>query len=206
VIVVIGGIMGGFVTATEAGIVAVVYALAVSMLVYRELKWRHLVPIMVDTAKITGIVVLCIGAASPFAWLLTVEQVPAQVAEALLNLTQNTVAIKLIMLVILLIVGTFLDLTPAMLILVPIFMPIAVNHLHMDKVHFGVMAVCALGIGQCTPPVGIALFVACSVAGLKIDQLFRPLIPYLIAMIAALLVTAFCPPASMGLVHLFSSK
>jgi len=204
VIVVIGGIMGGFVTATEAGIVAVVYALAVSMLVYRELKWHHLVPIMVDTAKITGIVVLCIGAASPFAWLLTVEQVPTQVAEALLNLTQNAVAIKLIMIAILLIVGTFLDLTPAMLILVPIFMPIAVNHLHMDKVHFGVMVVCALGIGQCTPPVGIALFVACSVAGVKIDQLFRPLTPYLAAMIVALLITAFCPPASLGLVHLFS--
>jgi C4-dicarboxylate transporter, DctM subunit len=206
VVFVIGGIMGGYVTATEAGIVAVLYALVVSMFVYRELTWRQLVPIMVDTAKITGIVVLCIGAASPFAWLLTVEQVPAQVAEGLLHLTQNAMAIRLIMLAILLLVGTFLDLTPAMLILVPIFMPIAVNHLHMDKVHFGVMVVCALGIGQCTPPVGIALFVACSVAGVKIDQLLKPLVPYLVGMLVALVIVAFYPPASLGLVHLLSGK
>lgn len=202
VVFVIGGIMGGFVTATEAGIVAVVYAFLVSKFIYRELGWRDLAPIMIDTAKITGIVVLCIGGASPFAWLLAVEQVPAQVAESLLSLTQNPVAVKLIMLVVLLAVGTFLDLTPAMLILVPIFMPIAVNHLHMDKVQFGVMVVAALGIGQCTPPVGIALFVACSVAGTKMHELLKPLAPYLMGMVAALLIVAFWPPASLGLLAL----
>jgi len=206
VVFVIGGIMGGYVTATEAGMVAVLYALVVSLFIYREMNWRDLGPIMVNTAKITGIVVLCIGAASPFAWLLTVEQVPALVAEWLLGLTQNAVAIRLIMLAIVLLVGTFLDLTPAMLILVPILMPIAVGHLHMDKVHFGVMMVSALGIGQCTPPVGIALFVACSVAGVKMEQLFRPLVPYLIAMVAALLLVTFCPGISLGLVRFFAGK
>lgn len=206
VVFVIGGIMGGFVTATEAGIVAVVYALLVSKFVYRELRWRDLASIMIDTAKITGIVVLCIGGASPFAWLLAVEQVPAQVAASLLSLTQDPVAIKLVMLVILLAVGTFLDLTPAMLILVPIFMPIAVEHLHMDKVHFGVLVVCSLGIGQCTPPVGIALFVACSVAGVKMHELLRSLVPYLTGMVLALLIVAFWPPASLGLVRLLTGR
>jgi C4-dicarboxylate transporter DctM subunit len=191
VVFVIGGIMGGFVTATEAGIVAVVYALLVSLLVYRELKLQDLGQIMIDTAKITGIVVLCIGAASPFAWLLTVEKVPDLVATTLLRLTENTIVIKLIMLLIMLVIGTFLDLTPAMFILVPIFMPIAVGPLEMDKIHFGVMVVAALGIGQCTPPVGIALFVACSVAGAKMDELIRPLLPYLLAMLASLLLVAF---------------
>lgn len=136
---------------------------------------------------------LCIGAASPFAWLLTVQQVPALVTDGLLNLTGNPIIIKLLMLVILLAAGTFLDLTPAMLILVPIFMPIAVGHLGMDKIHFGTLVVAALGIGQCTPPVGIALFVACSVAGTRMDQLVRPLVPYLIAMIIVLLIVTFVP-------------
>ncbi|HOA72602.1 MAG TPA: TRAP transporter large permease [Phycisphaerae bacterium] len=199
VVFVIGGIMGGYVTATEAGIVAVLFSLVVSLGVYREMKWRDLVPVMADTAKITGIVVLCIGAASPFAWLLTVQQVPALVASSLLEFTQNPVVIKLIMLVVLLAVGTFLDLTPAMLILVPIFMPIAVDHLGMDKIHFGTMVVAALGIGQCTPPVGIALFVACSVAGTRMHELIRPLVPYLVAMIIVLLLVTFVPPLTLWL-------
>jgi len=202
VVFVIGGIMGGFVTATEAGIVAVLFALVVSLGIYREMRWRDLVPVMVDTAKITGIVVLCIGAASPFAWLLTVQQVPALVADSLLSMTNNAVVIKLVMLLVLLLVGTFLDLTPAMLILVPIFMPIAVTHLGMDKIHFGTMVVAALGIGQCTPPVGIALFVACSVAGTRMDQLIRPLVPYLLAMVIVLLIVTFFSPVTTWLPRL----
>lgn len=199
VVFVLGGIMFGFVTATEAGVIAVLYAIVVSMLVYREMRWRDLLPIMVNTAKITGIVVLCIAAASPFGWLLTVEQVPARVSQALLAFTQNGVVIRLIMLAILLIVGTFLDLTPALLILAPIFMPIAVGHCGMDKIHFGVMMVCALGIGQCTPPVGIALFVACSVGGVRMHEMIRPLLPYLLAMIVALLIVTFVPTVSLWL-------
>ena len=119
---------------------------------------------------------------------------------------QNPAVIKLVMLAVLLAVGTFLDLTPAMLILVPIFMPIAVDHLDMDKVQFGVMVVCALGIGQCTPPVGIALFVACSVAGAKMHELLKPLAPYLFGMLGALLIVAFWPPASIGLVRLLTAR
>lgn len=199
IVFVIGGIMGGYVTATEAGIVAVLFSLVVSLGIYREMRWRDLVPVMVDTAKITGIVVLCIGAASPFAWLLTVQQIPTLVADGLLGLTSNAAVIKLVMIAILLLVGTFLDLTPAMLILVPILMPIAVGHLGMDKIHFGTMVVAALGIGQCTPPVGIALFVACSVAGTRMDELVKPLVPYLIAMIIVLLIVTFVPPVTTWL-------
>lgn len=202
VVFVIGGIMGGYVTATEAGIVAVIFSLVVSLGVYRDMRWRDLGPVMVDTAKITGIVVLCIGGASPFAWLLTVQQVSTLVTDALLAITQNPFLIKLFMLIILLAIGTFLDLTPAMLILVPILMPIAVNHLGMDKIHFGTMVVAALGIGQCTPPVGIALFVSCSIANTRMDQLIRPLLPYLIAMIVSLLLITYFPPITLWLPRL----
>ncbi len=192
VVFILGGIMLGLVTPTEAAIVAVVWSLIVCLFIYRELHLNDFPDILVGTVKITGIVVLCIGASSPFAWLMTVEHIPSQVADALLQLTDNPIVIKLIMIVLLLVVGTFIDLTPAMILLFPILMPIA-EQLHMQPVHFGVMMVMALGIGQCTPPVGIGLFVACSVSGTKIGDVVMPLIPYLLAMVIALLLTAFSP-------------
>jgi C4-dicarboxylate transporter, DctM subunit len=199
IVFVLGGIVAGLVTATEAGIIAVLYSLLVSLLIYRDMGWRDLGPIMVDTAKITGIVVLVIGAASPFAWLLTVERAPDIVAQGVLNIAESRVVILLLMLVVMVAIGTFLDLTPAMFILVPIMMPIAVGHLGMDPVHFGLMVIAALGIGQSTPPVGIALFVACSVAGARMHEVVRPMIPYLLAMIAALLAITFIPPVTLWL-------
>lgn len=202
VIFVIGGIILGIVTPTEAGVVAVFYSLFISMVFYREMTWRDLPPILIDTAKITGIVVLCIGAASPFAYLLTIQHLPETVATGLLGLTGNAVLIKLLMVAVLLMVGTFLDLTPAMLILVPIFLPIAVG-LGMDKIHFGLMVVAALGIGQCTPPVGIALFVACSVSRATMSELFKPLLPYLAAMLVALLAVVFFSGLTLWLPSLF---
>lgn len=200
---VIGGIMFGFVTPTEAAIVAVVWSLIVCKFIYRELKWSDMSSVLVDTATITAVVVLCISASAPFAWLMTIQHVPDQIAGAMLSLTQNAVMLKLMMLVILLIIGTFIDLTPAMIILVPILYPIA-EQIGMAPVHFGVMLVMALGIGQCTPPVGISLFVACSVAKTKVGQVLLPLIPYLVAMIIALLIVAFVPAVSTWLPKMFS--
>ncbi len=199
VVFVLGGIMGGFVTATEAGIIAVVYSLLVSLLIYRDMGIKDLGPILVDTGKITGIVVIVIGAATPFAWLLTVEHAPAAIAESLFALTENRYIITLFMLAIMIAIGTFLDLTPAMFILVPILMPISVGQLGMDPVHFGVMVVAALGIGQSTPPVGVTLFVACSVGKIPIHEVVRPMFPFLGAMIAVLIAVAFIPPVTLWL-------
>ena len=201
VLFVIGGIMFGIVTPTEAAIVAVVWSLIVCFFIYRELKLSDLSSIFVNTLKITGIVVLCIGASSPFAWLMTVEHIPSQIASAMLAMTSSAFLIKLIMVFILLVVGTFLDLTPAMILLVPILMPVA-KELGMQPVHFGVMLVMALGIGQCTPPVGIALFVACSVAKTKVGEVMLPMVPYLLAMIIALLIVTFFPFLSLWLPNL----
>ncbi len=199
VVWVLGGIIFGLVTPTEAAIVAVLWALIVGGLVYRELSWQALGEALVDTTKVTGIVVLCIGATAPFAWLLTVEQVPQQIAGGMLEISSHPAALKLMMLAILLAIGTFLDLTPAMILLVPILMPIARQTVGMDAVQFGVMLVLALGIGQSTPPVGIGLFVACSVGKARIGEVSRALPPFLLAMVAVLLLTAFWAPLTTAL-------
>ncbi len=202
VIFVVGFIIMGIATPTESAVIAVLWSLLVSIVLYRELKIRELKEIMVDTVKITGVVLLCIAGTAPFAWLLTVEQVPAQIAESILTLTSNPVLLKLMILGILLAVGTFLDLTPAMIILVPILLPIG-KQIGMDPIQFGVVMVMALGIGQCTPPVGIALFVACSISKTKIGHVIVPLMPFLVAMLVILLLAVFWPGLTVGLPTLF---
>ncbi len=195
---VVGGIMAGIVTPTEAAIVAVFWALIVSGIIYRGLSLPDLGLCLADTVKVTAIVVLVIGATAPFAWLLTVEDLPQRIADGIVNSTESTVLIKLTMLAILLAIGTFLDLTPAMILLVPILMPIATS-LGMEPVHFGVMLILALGIGQSTPPVGISLFVACSVGKARIGEVVLPLLPFLAAMILVLLVVTFWAPLTTWL-------
>lgn len=202
VVFVLGGIIGGFVTPTEAAMVAVLWALIVSGLVYRELTRKAFYEALVDTVKVTAIVVLCIGATKPFAWLLTVEQVPQQLAEFMLGATSSALMIKLMMLAILLLVGTVIDLTPAMILLVPILMPIA-TEIGMEKIHFGVMLILALAIGQSTPPVGISLFVACSVAKARMGEVAVPLLPFLLALVVALLIVTLWPATVLWLPNLF---
>lgn len=202
VVFVLGGIIGGFVTPTEAAMVAVLWALLVSGVVYREMSRADLGRALVDTVKVTAIVVLCIGATKPFAWLLTIEDVPRHVAGAMLGATGNPVLIKLMMLAILLAIGTVIDLTPAMILLVPILMPVALE-IGMDRLHFGVVLILALAIGQSTPPVGISLFVACSVARARIGEVAGPLVPFLLALLVALLIVTFWPATVTFLPDLF---
>jgi len=197
-VIIMGGIIGGIFTPTEAGIVAVFYAVGVCMLIYRELKWSDFPELLREAVTITAVVVLCISAAAPFAWLLTIEQVPQQIAQAMLAFTESRVVLVALMLLVLLLIGTFLDLTPAMLILVPVFLPIA-RAMGMPDLQFGMMVTIALAIGQCTPPLGVSLFVACGVAKCRIGELVRPLLPFLAALLVALLATAFIPALSTWL-------
>lgn len=198
VLFVLGGITWGWVTPTEAAIIAVAWAALVCLTIYRTLSVRDLYEALVDTGKINGIVVFCIGATAPFAWLLTIEQVPDQIVSGLFALTDSHVVLILIMVAVLLLVGTFIDLTPAMLLLVPIFQPVA-EQIGMDMVHFGVLVVMALGIGQCTPPVGIGLFVACSISRTSVVKTTPALLPFLGAMLTALLLVAFWQPLTTWL-------
>lgn len=192
VVFIVGAILLGIATATEAAIIAVVWALLVCALIYRELNWSDMPKVLTDTVKITGVVVFCIGATAPFAWLLTVEEVPGNIAQAMLGISSNPIVLKLMMLAVLIAIGTFLDLTPAMIILVPVLQPIAYS-IGMDPIQFGVVTVMALGIGQSTPPVGIALFVACGISRMRIEEVVNPLKPYLLALFFVLLLATFIP-------------
>ena len=192
VVFIVGSIMFGIATPTEAAIIAVIWALFVTGFIHKELTVSDVPALFVQTVKITGIVVFCIAATAPFAWLLTIEEVPALIATTMTSLTQSPVMLKLMMLVVLLIIGTFLDLTPAVIILVPIFQPISAQ-LNMPPVQFGLMMIMALGIGQCTPPVGISLFVACSISKTKIGEVIIPMIPFILGMLIPLLLVTFWP-------------
>jgi len=200
-VIILGGIIGGIFTPTEAGLVAVVYAFLVCTLIYGELRVSDLTESLQETVVITAVVVLCISAASPFAWLLTVEQIPQQMAHSMLAITESPFMLIGLMLFCLIIIGTFLDLTPAMLILVPVFLPIA-SAINMPDLQFGLMVTMALAIGQCTPPLGVSLFVACGVAKCKISDLVIPLIPFLAALLVALLIIAFVPALTTWLPYL----
>jgi tripartite ATP-independent transporter DctM subunit len=200
-VVVIGGIVAGFFTATEAAAVAVLYSGVLAFL-YREITVRDLPQILLATVATTAIVMLLIGTSSAMSWLLSFENIPQNVSAALLALTENRLVILLIINVILLAVGTFMDMTPAVLIFTPIFLPVVTN-LGMDPTHFGIVMVLNLCIGLCTPPVGSVLFVGCGVAGTSITSVIRPLLPMYLAMVAALLVVTYVPWLSLWLPMVF---
>ena len=200
-VVVIGGIVAGIFTATEAAAVAVLYSGILAFL-YGEIRVRDLPQILLATVATTAIVMLLIGTSTAMSWLLSYENIPQNVSAALLALTDNTVVILLIINVILLAVGTFMDMTPAVLIFTPIFLPV-VTQLGMDPIHFGIVMVLNLCIGLCTPPVGSVLFVGCGVAGTSITRVIRPLLPLYAAMVLALIVVTFVPWLSLWLPSVF---
>jgi len=200
-VVVIGGIVAGIFTATEAAAVAVLYAGILTFL-YREVRVRDLPQILLAAVSTTAIVVLLIGTSTAMSWLLSYENIPQIVSAALLALSDNPVVILLIINVILLVVGTFMDMTPAVLIFTPIFLPVVIQ-LGMDPTHFGIVMILNLCIGLCTPPVGSVLFVGCGVAGTSITRVIRPLLPMYVAMVAALIVVTFVPWLSLWLPGVF---
>lgn len=199
--IVMGGIIAGVFTATEAAAVAVLYALILAFL-YREIHVRDLPRILLDAASTTAVVMLLIAASIGMSWILAYENIPQNVAQALTSLTDNKILILLIINVILLGVGTFMDMTPAVLIFTPIFLPV-VTALGIDPTHFGIIMVLNLCIGLCTPPVGTVLFIGCGVAETRIAAVVRPLLPLFLAMIAALMVVTYVPWLSLWLPGLF---
>ncbi|WGO97279.1 TRAP transporter large permease [Saccharophagus degradans] len=191
VVLVIGGIIGGYFTPTEAGAIAVVYSLVLSMVIYKEIKPNQIPVILTKSVTTTAIVMLLIGASAAMSWLLSYENIPQEISAGLLGITENKIILLLLINVLLLVVGTFMDMTPAVLIFTPIFLPI-VETLGISPLHFGIIMILNLSIGLCTPPVGSVLFVGCSVGKTSIAQVIKPLIPLYIAMFIALaLVTAF---------------
>jgi len=201
-IIVIGGIVAGIFTATEASAVAVLYTFILSVLVYREIKWRDIPKILLESSATTAIVMLLVGTSMGMSWIMAYENIPQNVSAALIALTENKIAILLIINVILLLVGTFMDMTPAVLIFTPIFLPV-VTALGINPIHFGIIMVLNLCIGLCTPPVGSVLFVGCGIANTTIMRVIRPLMPLFIAMIVALLIVTYFEDLSLFLPRLF---
>ncbi len=200
-IIVIGGIIAGVFTATEASVVAVLYSLFLSV-VYRQIKWSDLPQVLLSSAKTTAIVLLLIATCTGLSWIMAYENIPQTIAATLLSISDNPFVILLLINLILLIVGMFMDMTPAILIFTPIFLPI-VTEMGMDVIHFGIMMVLNLSLGLCTPPVGSVLFIGCSVTGTKIESVVRPLLPMFITMFIILMLVTYIPAISLWLPRIF---
>lgn len=199
--IIMGGIIGGIFTATEASAIAVVYTLILAVGFYREVKIKDLPAIILESAITTSIVLLLVGASMGMSWAMASADIPYMIADALLAISDNPLMILLIINIILLIVGIFMDMTPAVLIFTPIFLPIVLD-LGVDPVHFGIMMTFNLAIGICTPPVGSALFIGCSVAKVSIDKVIKPLLPFYAALTIALMAVTFIPELSLFLPRL----
>ena len=202
IVIVIGGIIAGIFTATEASAVAVLYSLLLSVFIYREVKISEIPDILLKSVETTAIVMLLIGASTAMSWILSYENIPQTISASLIALTESKIVILLIINLILLIVGTFMDMTPAILIFTPIFLPVAVQ-LGIDPIHFGMIMVLNLCIGLCTPPVGSVLFVGCGIGQTSIASMFRPLLPLYAAMFVALLLVTYIPEISLILPRFF---
>ena len=198
IVVVIGGILGGIFTATEAAAIAVVYAFVLSVLIYREIKITELPSILLEAGITTAVVMLLIGASSGMSWIMTMANIPQSVSATLLGMSDNPLVILLMINLLLIMVGTFMDMTPAVLIFTPIFLPI-VSELGMHPVHFGIMMIANLCIGLCTPPVGTCLFIGCGVGKTTIAKATPKMLPFFAAMIVALMVITYVPSVSLWL-------
>jgi tripartite ATP-independent transporter DctM subunit len=201
ILIVIGGIVGGMFTATEASAVAVLYSLILAVGVYREVSVKELPAILLKTAETSAIVLFLIATSTAMSWMLAYENIPQAISDALLVLSENPIIILLIINIILLVVGMFLDMTPAILIFTPIFLPV-VTQFGMSPLHFGIMMVLNLCVGLCTPPVGSVLFVGCSIAKTTIVKLIRPLLPMYAAMFVVLMLVTYIPALSEWLPRL----
>lgn len=202
IVIVVGGIIAGYFTATEASAIAVLYTFILSVVLYKEIKFKEVPQVLLQSVVTTGVVTFLIATSMAMSWIMSYENIPQNITAALLSLTESKLVILLIINIVLLGVGTFMDMTPAVLIFTPIFLPVAVE-LGIDPVHFGIIMIMNLCIGLCTPPVGTVLFVGCGIAETSITKMVKPLIPLLIAMIGTLLVVTFIPELSMFLPRLF---
>ncbi len=196
VVLVLGGILGGFFTATEASAIAVLYAFILSVFIYREVKIQEIPQILLQCGITTAVVMLLIGTSMAMSWAMAFENIPQDISAALLSLTNNKIIILLVINLLLLVVGTFMDMTPAILIFTPIFLPV-VQQLGVDPVHFGIIMIMNLCIGLCTPPVGSCLFVGCGIAETTITNVIRHLLPFFAAMVVVLLLVTYLPVLSL---------
>ena len=198
IVIVIGGIIFGVFTATEGSVVAVVYSLCLSLFVYKSITIKEIPKILRESAEMTGIIIFLIGVSSIMSWVMAFTNIPTLVSNALLAVSSNKIVILLLINVILLVVGTFMDMTPACLIFTPIFLPVC-TALGMNTIHFGIMMIFNLCIGTITRPVGTTLFVGVKVGKVKIETVFKQLLIYFAAIFAVLMLVTYIPSLSLWL-------
>jgi tripartite ATP-independent transporter DctM subunit len=198
VVIIMGGILSGVFTATESAAVACVYAFLVTFLVYRDYKWRDLPRLVHRVVKTVAMVMMLIGFSVAFGYMMAIMQIPAKVTLFFLSISENKYVFLLLVNVLLLLLGTFMDLAPMLLICTPIFMPVILK-LGIDPVHFGMIMILNLGIGLITPPVGPTLFVGCAIGKVTMEQVSKELLPFYGAMCVALLLVTYIPAISLWL-------
>ncbi len=202
IVIIMGGILSGFFTATESAAIGALYAFIITFFVYREIPISRMVVILERTFRTLAMVLFLIAASSSFGWLLALLKVPALVSEALLSFSPNDAVTILIIVIILLLLGMVMDMAPLILIATPILLPVATSA-GMDPVHFGVMLMLALGIGLVTPPVGSVLFVGSAIGKISIEKAAKGMLPFYAVMIIVLLLVAYIPEFSLFLPNLF---
>ncbi|EEQ61211.1 TRAP transporter large permease [Clostridiales bacterium TF09-2AC] len=200
IVIVIGGIVGGIFTATEGAGICVLYCLILSLF-YRSLTRKSFMKILLNSAATSGIILFLISASSAMSWVMAYTGIPAAISNAIMSISTNKYVILLLMNLVLLVVGMFLDITPACLIFTPIFLPI-VQSLGMDLVQFGVVLTFNMCMGTMTPPVGSVLFVSCGISKVPIERVFKPLLPYVGALLIVLLLVTYVPAVSLALPRL----
>jgi tripartite ATP-independent transporter DctM subunit len=200
-VIIVGGVLSGVFTVTESGAFGAIYALALTAIVYRTLNWTDFKLAVVQSVRTTAMVMILIGCAGAFGYLLALYQVPKLLGDALAAVSDNPIVILLLVNVMLLLLGMIMDMAALILICTPIFMPIAVGT-GMDPIQFGIMLLMNLGLGLCTPPVGTCLFVGCAVGQVPIEKAVRTIWPFYLAMLAALLLVTYIPAVSLTLPRL----
>jgi tripartite ATP-independent transporter DctM subunit len=201
-LVILFGIIGGVFTPTEASIVAVIYAMGIGLWVYKELTFKAIPAIILSSAKTTASLMVLVGFANLFAWIMTVEELPQLIADSLLNLTENKILILLMINLLLLFVGAFMETIAALLILFPVLLGVAV-HVGVDPVQFAIIMVFNLVIGLTTPPVGVCLFVASSIGNISLEKIAKAGLPFLLVSLFILILVTYVPGASLWLPGLF---
>jgi tripartite ATP-independent transporter DctM subunit len=201
-VIILYGILGGYFTPTEASIVSVIYALIVGIFIYKELPIKKIPEIMLSTMTSTASIMLLVGFANLFGWIMVSEQIPQMVADLILGISTNSVVVILLIILLLLFVGTFMETIAALVILFPVLLPVATT-IGMDPIQFGVVMVLTLVIGLVTPPVGVCLFVASQIGKVSIGTATRELIPFIGVSLIVLLIVAFVPQVTLFLPSLF---
>jgi tripartite ATP-independent transporter DctM subunit len=201
-VIILGGILGGIFTPTESAVVAAFYAFVISVFVYKSVKFKDIPKMLYRSALTTSAVLFLIGASSIFGFLLAYAHVPQTIADFMFSVTSSKTLLLLIMFAIFLLVGTIMDLTPALIIFVPIFLPIAMQ-LGMNGIQFGIFIIMALAIGLYTPPVGAVLFITCGIADLSIQKAVKAILPFMAAMIVIVLMVMYIPSLTMAIPNMF---